>query len=111
MGLIQAFPKEWRCDVTVKRSGGKDANGDPTPTQDIPLEDVLVGPVDSSNPVDRSEFPDTSAVLCGGPGIDIRSTDRVIVPVGHLMNGTYQVEGDPGFWPLGTQVNLKRVSS
>ncbi|HEY1177858.1 MAG TPA: hypothetical protein VGF17_17010 [Phytomonospora sp.] len=100
----------WKTDVTVKRSGGRDAKGNPTPATDHTEQDVLVVPSESVEPVQaRSEDPTTSAVAYMRVGADVKSTDRIVVPVSHWMAGTYEVIGDPGPYPLGTVVALRRA--
>ena len=101
---------EWKTDVLVKRSGGRNAKGDPTPGSEHILADILIAPSESSEPIsDRAEDPSTSAVAYAAVGADVKSTDRVVVPAGHLMAGTYEVIGDPAFYPLGTVVALRRA--
>lgn len=110
MSIVAAFPAEWRCDVTVHRSGGRNADGDPVPATDHPVVDCLVGPRSTNEPVDRTELTDTTAVLYhDDPAVDITGTDTLTVPAGHFMAGTYAVEGDPSRWPLGTEVPLRRL--
>jgi len=107
---ITAMFDGWKTDVLVKRSGGRDAKGDPTPGSEHTLPNWLIVPSESSEPIaDRAEDASTSAVGYGEVGADVKSTDRVIVPAGHLMAGTYEVNGDPAFYPLGTVVGLRRA--
>lgn len=107
---VTAMFDGWKTDVLVKRSGGRDAKGDPIPGTEHTVTDVLVVASESSEPIqDRAEDPSTSAVAYGPVGADVRFTDRIVVPAGHLMAGTYEVVGDPAFYPLGTVVGLRRA--
>ena len=107
---VTAMFDGWKTDVTVKRSGGRDAKGDPTPGTEHAVSDVLVVPSESTEPIsDRAEDPSTSAVAYGPVGADVQSTDRIVVPDGHLMAGTYEVVGRPAFYPLGTVIGLKEA--
>ncbi len=108
MNITEQFPADWLCEVTVHRSGGYDANGDPVPAQDHNVSDCLVGRRGTSEPQDRTELTDTTAVLYGPAGMDVISTDTITVPAPHGMAGEYTIDGDPGFWPLGTEVPLRR---
>ena len=100
----------WKVEVTVKRSGGRDPKGDPIPGSTHTVPDFLIVASESSEPIsDRSEDPSTSAVGYGPVAADVRSTDRIVVPAGHLMAGTYEVVGDPAFYPLGTVVGLRKA--
>jgi len=109
MSFTSAF-YAWKTDVTVKRSGGRSPKGDPTPGSEHTLHNWLIVPQSSAEPImDRAEDPETSAVGYGEVGADVKSTDRVVVPAGHLMAGTYEVIGDPAFYPLGTVVALRRA--
>lgn len=107
---ITAMFQGWKTDVTVRRSGGRDAKGDPIPGSEHTVPDVLVVASESSEPIqDRAEDPSTSAVAYGPVGADVRSTDRIVVPGTHLMAGTFEVIGDPAFYPLGTVIALRRA--
>lgn len=107
---VTAMFDGWKVSVLVKRSGGRDAKGDPTPGTEHTVPDFLIVASESTEPIqDRAEDPSTSAVGYGPVGADIRSTDRIVVPDGHLMAGTYEVVGRPGFYPLGTVVGLKEA--
>ncbi|HEY1176483.1 MAG TPA: hypothetical protein VGF17_10020 [Phytomonospora sp.] len=107
---VTEFFDGWKVDVTVKRSGGRDAKGDPIPGSTHTSPDWLISPSESTEPIaDRAEDPSTSAVGYGPARADVKSTDRVVVPAGHWMAGTYEVVGDPAFYPLGTVVGLRRA--
>lgn len=106
--LLLAYPPEWRCDVTVVR-GGRDEDGNPIPPSRHVVTDCVIGPRATKDPIDRSDVPDTGVTLYGPPRMDVRSTDRIEVPDGHFMPGVYEVDGTPGFWPLGTEVYMKQA--
>ena len=109
LSLTSMF-EDWKTDVEVQRSGGRNAKGDPTPGGKHTEADVLIVPSESTEPIaDRAEDPSTSAVAYMRVRADIQSVDRVTVPAGHWMAGTYEVVGDPGFYPLGTVVGLRRA--
>lgn len=109
MNVTAMFPASWRCDVIVHRTGGRNSDGDPVPSSDHIIGDCLVGRRSTSDPIDRSELTDTSAVMYAPAAADIKSTDTITVPASHWMAGEYAVDGDPGFWPLGTEVPLKKA--
>ena len=108
-GIIARFPKSWRTDVIVVRSGGRDAKGNPLPSFEIPVPDCIVAPRATSDPVDRSDVVDGKAVLYRDLGFTFRSTDGIRIPEGALMAGTWAVDGSPGEWPFGTEVGLVRA--
>ena len=103
-GMLAMFPKSWRVTVTVIRSGGRDAKGNPTPSFEVELPDCLIAPRATADPVDGK------AVLYRGPGFRFLSTDRIRVPIGSLMVGEYSVDGQPGEWPYGYEVGLVRAA-
>ena len=109
-GFLGMFPKLWRVTVTVVRSGGRDAKGNPTPSFEVTLPDCLIAPRATADPVDRSDVVDGKAVLYRGPGFRFLSTDRIRVPVGALMAGEWSVDGQPGEWPYGVEVGLVRAT-
>lgn len=111
MGIVSMFPKSWRTDVVVIRGGGRDAKGNPLPTQDIPVTNCIIAPRATSEPLDHSDLVDSKAVLYRDPDPDFafRPTDRVRVPAGARMPGDWSVDGIPGEWPYGDEVGLVRA--
>lgn len=103
-----AFPAEWTCDVVRERGGGRNSDGDPRPVTRTPLTRVLLAPRATTDPQDRSDVTTTTAVLYGAPGLDVTSSDVIVVPETHPMRGRWGVDGDPSFWPLGTEVPLRK---
>lgn len=104
--LVKRFPKWWRTDVTVIRGGGRDAKGNVLPTTEIPVRDCLVGSRATSEPLDRSDVVSSTAVLYRDPGFTFLPSDRIRVPEGARMAGTWAVDGRPGEWPHGVEVGL-----
>lgn len=100
------YPVDWMTTVLIRR-GGRDEDGNPLPTTDHPVPGCMVGPRATRDPVDRSDVTETFVTLYGPPRMDVRSTDVLVVPDDHPMRGKYQVNGDPGYWPSGTEVPLR----
>ena len=110
MNIVQRFPKSWRADILVVRSGGRDKKGNPLPAQEIPRTGVLVGPRATAEPVDRADVVNATAVLYDGDtAFAYLSTDRIRIPAGARMAGEWSIEGRPGEWPFGTEVGLVRA--
>lgn len=108
-GFLRRFPRSWRVTVTVFRSGGRDAKGNPLPAYEIQVPDCLIGPRATRDPVDRSDVVTGDAVLYRGTGFTFLPTDRVRVPAGSFMAGEWSVDGSPGEWPFGVEVGLVRA--
>lgn len=106
MGIVSMFPKAWRTDVVVLRGGGRDSKGNPLPTQELPVTDCIIGPRATAEPLDHSDVVDSKAVLYREPGFTFLPADRIRVPEGARMPGTWSVEGRPGEWPFGSEVGL-----
>lgn len=106
MGIVSRFPAAWRTDVTVLRGGGKDPKGNPLPVTEITVTDCILGARSTSDPVDHSEVVSSTAVLYRDPGFTFLPADRIRVPVGARMAGTWQVDGRPGEWPYGWEIGL-----
>lgn len=106
MSIVKRFPKSWLTSVTVLRGGGRDAKGNPMPTQEIELTKCIVAPRATVDPVDRSATASTTAVLYRDPGFTFLPADRIRVPTGKRMAGTWSVDGRPAEWPLGSEVEL-----
>jgi len=107
MGIVKRFPKSWRVDVVVLRSGGRDANGDPRPEVSMPVKDCLIGPRTTRETGKSSDTVETALSLYRDPDPDFafQSTDRIRTPSGE----EYQVEGKPIVTPLGVEVPLLEV--
>ena len=108
-GIVSRFPKSWRVTVLVFRSGGRDAKGNPKPAEEVTVPDCIIAPRATSDPVDRSDVVDATAVLYRDPGFTFLSTDRIRVPSGARMAGDWSVDGRPGEWPEGVEVGLVRA--
>jgi len=106
MGVVSRFPPSWRTDVVVLRGGGRDAKGNPLPVKEIPVKDCIVGVRATSDPVDRSDVTSSTAVLYRDPGFTFLPADRIRVPAGKRMAGTWSVDGRPGEWPYGWELGL-----
>lgn len=106
MGIVSRFPKSWRTDVTVLRSGGRDVKGNPLPEDELPVTDCIIGPRATSDPLDHAEIVSSTAVLYRDPGFTFLPSDRVLIPTGARMAGTWSVDGRPGEWPHGSEVAL-----
>lgn len=103
------FPGSWFVDVTVIRGGGRDPRtGDPLPAEEVTVDRCLIGSRASSEPADRSDLVDGTAVLYRMVhDFEFLSTDRVRVD-GPWMPGSYVVDGAPSHWPAGWEVPLRR---
>jgi len=111
MGILSMYPKSWRTDVVVLRGGGRDAKGNPLPTQEIPVKDCMIGSRATADPLDHSDVASSTAVLYRDldphdPSFKFLPADRIRVPAGKRMAGTWSVDGRPGEWPLGWEVAL-----
>lgn len=106
MSIVKRFPKSWLTTVTVLRSGGRDAKGNPLPTHEIEVTKCIIGPRATVDPVDRSAVVGSTAVLYRDPGFTFLPTDRIRVAPGKRMAGTWSVDGRPAEWPLGSEVEL-----
>lgn len=109
MGIVSRFPKSWRTDVVVIRGGGRDAKGNPLPGQEIPVTDCIIGARATSDPLDHSDVTSSTAALYRDhhePDFVFLPADRIRVPAGKRMAGTWAVDGRPGDWPHGWEIGL-----
>lgn len=106
MGIVSRFPRSWRVDVVVLRGGGRDPKGNPLPAQEIAVTDCIVAARATVDPVDRSDVVSSTAVLYRDPGFTFLPADRIKIPAGKRMAGTWSVEGRPGEWPHGWEIGL-----
>ena len=79
-------------------------------TQDIP--GCLFAPRASSERADpRSPAVISGATLYLPAGIAVRPTDYFVIAVGMPFDGTWQVDGEPGYWgSAGVEVAIKRTA-
>lgn len=109
MSIVSRFPAEWLTSAKVERSG-TDPRGNPLPGGEHTVEPVLVS-TQTTEEEARTDLPDTSAYIFAEPGADFAPNDVVTVPEGARLWpwGRFVVNGDPGFFPLGVRVQLRRV--
>lgn len=103
--------------TVVSTTTTTDDNGDSTTTTtQAVLEWALIAPRSSTERTD----PHSPAVITGAalyaPFDTVIDSDDTVIVADHspAMNGTWQVEGDPGAWSLnswqpGTEIALKRA--
>lgn len=108
-GIVNSFPADWRTDVVVLRSGGRDAKGNPLPVEEIPVKDCLIGPRNTSESNDFSMVASTEMAIYRDPDpvFSFHATDRIRVPEGQRMAGVWAVDGRPLEYPLGVHVPIR----
>lgn len=94
--------------MVVLRGGGRDPLGNPKPVEEIPVEDCLIAPRSTAEPLDRSDTAEAEPSLYHD-SFGFRSTDQIRVPDGARMAGLWAVDGIPGAWPFGVEVPLRRA--
>lgn len=107
-GIVRAFPADWLTDVVVLRGGGRDAKGNPLPSEEIPVTDCLIGPRNTSEE-DGSMVVSSEMALYRDPDPNFRfhSNDRIRVPDDARMAGMWAVDGRPMEYPLGVHVPIR----
>lgn len=113
MSIIDAFPSSWRTTITVTGPIHRNADGylDPAAAPRT-ITGVLIAPGTAPAPdlsaTRTSEATDATATLYLPPGAPIGHLDRITIPTGHPLAGTWTVEEAPSPWPLGTVATLTR---
>ena len=100
--------KRWTTTVTVIKTGGRDDDGDVLESTSYSQSDCLVALRSTNDPVDRSSVNTAEAILYAPVDADIDSTDRIEVPEGSFLPGTWAVDGHVMHWPFGVEVPLRR---
>lgn len=97
----------WQVVVTIHRSGGRDARGNPLPSVDVPDVPALLKPSSTSDPTDWSEDAAAAADLLLPAGTQIASTDQVTVTTAGPLAGRWRVDGLPV--PAGDRIKAQIV--
>lgn len=105
---LRLFPQSWKTPVTVTRGGGKDRFGNTLPPQTLTVENCLLAPRATVDPVDMSEVANTTGVLYHD-SFHFQPTDRIAVPAEARMSGDWSVDGVPSEWPFGWEVKIVRA--
>lgn len=100
----------FRFTATLLTGGGKDDRGNNLPSTALPITGCLLNPQPKSELDNLSESSETLAVLYFNHRLAIPKNARIITPFESSMPGTWAVDGDPVYWPLGTEVNLRKDS-
>lgn len=83
--------------VTVLRTGGRDAHGDPLPGSEHEVENCVPAPRQGSESDDRGETVIVGLTLYAPFDADILATDQIVI-ADPAWAGTYDVVGEPGRW-------------
>lgn len=104
---LRLFPQSWKTPVEVTRGGGRDRFNNVLPEQKFTVEECLLAPRATVDPVDLSDVVTSTGVLYHR---DFRflPKDRLKVPDGARMSGDWAVDGAPNEWPFGVEVKLVR---
>ncbi|SDK79253.1 hypothetical protein SAMN04487913_103198 [Arthrobacter sp. ok362] len=75
------------------------------------MTNCIIGQRSTADPLDHSDVASSTAVLYRDHDPDdltfrFLPADRIRVPAGKRMAGTWSVDGRPGDWPLGWEVAL-----
>lgn len=107
--IVRSFPADWLTDVVVLRGGGRDAKGNPLPSEEITVRNCLIGPRNTSESGDFSMVVSSEMALYRDPDPEFRfrSTDRIRVPEDARMAGDWAVDGRPMEYPLGVHVPIR----
>jgi len=97
----------------VSTTTTKDKYGDSTDaTSSVTYDRVRFSPRSSSERSDnRAPAVITGATLYRRGDFPVGAADSIVIAEGNAMiDGTWQIEGDPGFWGRGVEVAVKRLS-
>lgn len=100
----------FRFTATLLSGGGRDDWNNPLPVVETEIPGCLLTPDPKSEIDNRSEESDTTATLHFKGQITVPKNARIRTPIGAPIAGTWAVDGDPVYWPLGVEVNLRKES-
>lgn len=109
---LKAMPREWKTDVTIEQSGGKDDWNNPRPAKHYVWPQCLIAPRSTMDPLDFSDLVENRVVLYGRkPPVMPTSTDVIIIPEGRPMAGRWVVRGRPSQWHVGWEIVMDRENA
>lgn len=100
----------FRFTATLLTGGGRDSRGNPLPVVETEIPGCLLSPDPKSEFDNLTEKSDTTATLYFKERITVPKNARIHTPNGAPITGTWAVDGDPVYWPLGVEVNLRKES-
>ena len=100
----------FRFTATLLTGGGRDSRGNPLPTFETEIPGCLLTPDPKSEFDNLTEKSDTTASLHFKEHITVPKNARIRTPQGSPIPGEWAVDGDPVYWPLGAEVNLRKES-
>ena len=101
---------KFRFTAVLLSGGGRDSRGNPLPIVESDIPGCLLAPDPKSELDNLSEKSETTATLFFKQQITIPKNARIRTPEGSPIPGTWAVDGDPTYWPLGVEVNLRKES-
>lgn len=106
------FPPEWLTSITVIEAAGRDINGKPLPATSTPINGCLVAPGKTSEDDDFSDEAEVwVTIYIPDQQITVHHTGKFAIPAPHPMCGTYQIEGRPAVWPLGSVIQGRQIDA
>jgi len=101
---------KFRFTAVLLSGGGRDDRGNPLPVIESEIPGCLLAPTPKSELDNLTENSDTTATLYFKQRITIPKNARIRTPEGSPIPGIFAVDGDPIYWPLGVEVNLRKES-
>ncbi|MGQ3385291.1 hypothetical protein [Glutamicibacter sp. TV12E] len=100
----------FRFTATLISGGGRDIYGEPQPTTETPLEGCLLVPAPRTEEELFSDVTETRATLYFNHDAKVSKKDRIRTPEGSPISGTWAVDADVVYYPLVTEVQLRKES-
>lgn len=101
---------KFRFTATLISGGGRDSWGNPLPKTETPIPGCLLSPDPKSELDNLTEKSETTANLHFTEKISIPKNAQIRTPEGSPIAGTWAVDGDVIYWPLGVEVRLRKES-
>lgn len=101
----------FRFTATLITGGGQDEFFENLPTTETPIPGCLLSPKPKSEFDSLNEKSETYATLFFKAPIDIPKDAQIRTPANSPVEALWMVDGDPIYWPLGVEVNLRKEFS
>lgn len=107
MDLLADLPGWWKHDIEVVESPGRDLKGNPQPGTKTVISGCLLAVADTSDLDNLNSDSTLRGRVFIPKGHKVSSTARIVTLSPAPVVGRWAVDGEPIYWPHGTEVRVE----